>query len=75
MFPGPREKKDAIHSLGCKQQLREASSITEMSAVGCCFVERAQASLNFPNSIHPTIPSVKVNTKNRILILILRTQK
>lgn len=70
-----REKKDAIHSLSCKQQLREESSITEMSAVGWYFMERAQTSLNFPNSIYSALPSAKVNTKNRILILILRTQK
>lgn len=75
MLSKPREKMEAIQSLSCKQQLREASSRTEMSAVGCYFMERAQASLNSPNSIHSTIPSIKVNTENRILMLILRRQK
>lgn len=73
MLAGPKERKDAIHSLGCRQQLREASSTTEMSAGGCYFMERAQTRLNFPNSIHSTRPSVKVNTKSRILKL--RRQK
>lgn len=73
MLPAPREKKDAIHSLDCMQQLRETSCITEMSLVGWYLkVNSAQPNPSFPDPKHSTIPSAKVNMKNGISILTLR---
>lgn len=70
MLPGPREKKDVIHSLDYMQQLKETSHITEKALVGWYLkVNRAQPNPVFPNPRYSTVPSVKVNMKERILIL------